>query len=223
MRRPKVAALIFDFDGLILDTETLDYTVLSEQYQAHGATLRIADWVTGLGSHGAYDPYAELELFVGARLDRDVLVAAHRQRYRELCEQSDLLPGVRALLEAARARDMPAAVASSSNREWVEGWLARHAIREFFQCVRTRDDVERVKPAPDLFLSAAECLEIAPEGCVVLEDSLNGMRAAHAAGMRCVGVPIALLDGIELPPVSMRLRSLADITLDELVEQLELH
>jgi beta-phosphoglucomutase-like phosphatase (HAD superfamily) len=87
--------------------------------------------------------------------------------------------------------------------------------------VRTRDDVQQVKPAPDLFLSAADCLGVAPEACVVFEDSPNGMLAAAAAGMRCVAVPIPLMASSELPPVSMRLQYLSDLTLDELLARLD--
>ena len=112
------------------------------------------------------------------------------------------------MLEEAHARGLGLAIASSSTQSWVEGWLDRHDIRHFFRCIRTRNDVVRVKPAPDLFLSAAACMNAAPNDCVVLEDSVNGMRAAAAAGMRCVAVPIKLLASIELPDVTMRLETL---------------
>lgn len=215
-----LAALIFDFDGMLLDTETPDYTVLSEQYQAHGCELPPELWVRGLGTYGGYEPYAELETLVGRRLDRAALARAHRERYLALCDAQELRPGVAGLLDAAAAIGLPLAVASSSDRGWVEGWLARHGLRERFACVRTRDDVPRVKPAPDLFLAAAACLGVAPEECVVLEDSPNGMRAAAEAGMRCVAVTIDLLAHVELPPHTLRLRSLAEIAPHELLARL---
>lgn len=213
-------ALIFDFDGLILDTETPDFLVLSEQYRRFGADLRPERWVHGLGTTGGYDPYSELEALTGAPLDREALHREHRERYLALCEQQPLQPGVRALITAAHARGIRLAVASSASREWVEGWLEQHALRPFFACVRTRSDGLRVKPAPDLFLSAAACLDAAPESCVVLKDSPNGMRAAAAAGMRCVAVPVALLDTLPLPPHELRLRSLADLPAETLLDLL---
>jgi HAD superfamily hydrolase (TIGR01509 family) len=215
-----LSALIFDFDGLVLDTETPDYTVLAEQYRAHGGELLTERWVAGLGTHGGYDAYAELEELIGRALDRAELTKAHRARYLEICEGQDLRPGVLALIEAAKEAGLPLAVASSSTRDWVEGWLARHCLREHFACVRTRTDVPRVKPAPDLFLSAAECLGVAAAECVVFEDSPNGMRAAAAAGMRCVAVTIDLLAAIELPPHTLRLRSLAEVDPRELLARL---
>jgi HAD superfamily hydrolase (TIGR01509 family) len=213
-------ALIFDFDGMVLDTETPDYTVLAEQYREHGCELLAERWIRGLGTHGAYEPYVELEELLGRPLDREALRQAHRARYLELCGSQELRPGVIALIEAAVAEDLPLAVASSSERAWVEDWLARHNLRQYFHCVRTRDDVARVKPAPDLFLAAAACLGVAPEDCVVLEDSPNGMRAAAAAGMRCVAVTIELLAQLELPPHTFRLGNLAEMSAAELLARL---
>jgi HAD superfamily hydrolase (TIGR01509 family) len=213
-------ALIFDFDGLILDTETPDFIVLSEQYRRYGADLRPERWMHGLGTTDGYDPYGELESLTGVILDREALRREHRERYVALCAQQPLQPGVRELIVAARKRGIRLAVASSASREWVEGWLEHHRIRDSFDCVRTRSDGLRVKPAPDLFLSAAACLDVAPESCVVLEDSPNGMRAAAAAGMRCIAVPVALLDTLPLPPHTLRLRSLADLPPEQLLDLL---
>lgn len=213
-------ALIFDFDGLILDTETPDFLVLSEQYRRFGVELRPERWVHGLGTTGGYDPYGELEELTGMTLDREALHREHRERYIALCNQQPLQPGVCELIAAAQVRGIRLAVASSASRGWVEGWLEHHAIRAYFACVRTRSDGLRVKPAPDLFLSAAVCLDVAPEHCVVLEDSPNGIRAAAAAGMRCVAVPVALLDAFPLPPHTLRLRSLADLPPGRLLDLL---
>jgi HAD superfamily hydrolase (TIGR01509 family) len=216
-----IDALIFDCDGLLIDTETPDFEVWADIYAEHGAALSPERWMQGLGTYGGFDPCADLEALLGRALDSQALRAASRARLLDRCAREPLRPGVTALLEAARSNGLRLAVASSSDRAWVEHWLGRHAIRHYFACVRTRDDVPRVKPAPDLFLSAAAALGIAPERCVVFEDSPNGMRAAAAAGMRCVAVPIALLAAIELPPVALRLRSLADLAPDELLARLD--
>lgn len=158
-------ALIFDFDGLILDIETPDFIVLSEQYRRYGVDLRPERWMHGLGTTGRYDPYAELESLTGVILDHEALRREHRERYVALCAQHSLQPGVHELIVAARERGICLAVASSASREWVEGWLAHHGIRDHFHCVRIRSDGLPVKPAPDLFLSAAVCLDAAPEHC----------------------------------------------------------
>jgi HAD superfamily hydrolase (TIGR01509 family) len=139
---------------------------------------------------------------------------------RRGCESRPLLPGVEALLREAKALGLGRAVASSSSCGWVEGWLSRHGIRELVDVVVARDDVRRVKPEPELFLLAASRLGVPPAGCVVFEDSPNGMRAALAAGMRCVAVPNALTRPLLRPDVDLVLGSLAERSLGEVLESL---
>jgi HAD superfamily hydrolase (TIGR01509 family) len=216
-----VKALIFDFDGLIIDTETPHHQAWSELYARHDVELPLEQWLLDIGTHGMFDPCANLEELLGRTIDHEATRAERRAYYISLCEREPLRPGVPELLAAAKKAGLKLAVASSSSRDWVERWLERHALRHYFSCVRTRDDVERVKPAPDLFLSAAECLNVAPADCVVFEDSPNGMRAAASSGMRCVAVPNKMTASLELPAVALRLESLGDHTLDQLIERLE--
>ena len=216
-----IRALIFDFDGLLVDTETVHFRTWAEMYAQHGAELRLERWLLDLGTHGMFDPIAELEELTGRSIDREAVLRDRQAHHLSLCEQETLRPGALTLLDAARAAGLRMAVASSSSRDWVERWLVHHAIREYFTCVRCRDDVERVKPAPDLFLAAAACLQVAPGECVVLEDSPNGMLAAAAAGMRCVAVPTSLTAEVTLPDVALRLQSLDELPLDELLRRLD--
>jgi beta-phosphoglucomutase-like phosphatase (HAD superfamily) len=136
------------------------------------------------------------------------------------CDALPLLPGVLALLHDARDLGLARACASSSSSGWVEGWLTRHGIRELFDAIATRDHVTRVKPDPELFLLAAARLGVPAEACVVFEDSANGMRAALAAGMRCVAVPNALTRRIERPAVDLVVSSLAERPLAEILRAL---
>jgi HAD superfamily hydrolase (TIGR01509 family) len=216
-----VKALIFDFDGLIVDTEMPAYRSWADLYARHGVELPLDRWLLDLGTHGMFDACAELEALAGIRVDRQAMLSERRAHHISLCELEPLRPGVADLIEAGHAAGLRLAVASSSDRAWIDRWLGHHNLLERFHCIRTRDDVERVKPAPDLFLSAAECLDVSPCECVVLEDSPNGMRAAAAAGMRCVAVPTALLASVELPAVTLRLESLADLSLADLLERLD--
>jgi len=100
-----------------------------------------------------------------------------------------VLPGVLELLDLAHSNGTPLAVASSSTRDWVEPHLERLGLRERFAAVLTRDDVERAKPAPDLFTAAARALDVSAARTIVFEDSFNGCTAAKAAGMICVVAP----------------------------------
>jgi beta-phosphoglucomutase-like phosphatase (HAD superfamily) len=136
------------------------------------------------------------------------------------CDGRPLLPGVEALLRDAQALGLGRAVASSSSCAWVDGWLRRHGIRGLLDVVVARDDVRMVKPDPELFLLAASRLGRPPAACVVFEDSPNGMRAALAAGMRCVAVPNALTRPLPRPDVDLVLASLAERPLAEVLEAL---
>jgi HAD superfamily hydrolase (TIGR01509 family) len=214
-------ALIFDFDGLIIDSETPLFEIWAAIYREHGHTLTLDHWQHALGTQGGFDPYEDLSTRIARAVDRESLAAAVRQEHWARCGDEPLLPGVRDRLEEARDLGIPAAVASSSPSAWVDPWLDHHDLRGLLQAVCTRDDVRRVKPAPDLFLLAAERLGVAPSSCVVFEDSPNGLRAAHAAGMRAVSVPNRLTRHLPVPIACVRMDSLADCGLPSLLQMLD--
>ncbi|MBK5297922.1 MAG: HAD-IA family hydrolase [Vicinamibacteria bacterium] len=209
-------AVIFDFDGLIIDSETPIFDIWAGIYRDHGGRLTMEHWRHALGTHNGFDPYGELERQTGVRLSRDEWVPKVRDQHWRLCEGEPLRPGVFDRLAEARALGLPAAVASSSSLEWVGPWLARHGLRDLVDAVCTRDDVERVKPAPELFLLAAERIGVPPAQCVVFEDTPNGVAAAHAAGMWAVAVPSPITRALEFGSPHRTLTSLADCTLVEL-------
>jgi HAD superfamily hydrolase (TIGR01509 family) len=215
-----VAAVILDFDGLILDTETPIFEAWREAYRGRGHVLSMDDWQHSLGTNGGFDPLARLVELAGEGLDGEAVEREVQEANRRACEALSLLPGVEALLLEAERLGLRRAVASSSSRAWVEGWLTRHGIRGRVEVVCARDDVERVKPAPDLFLLAAERLALPPAACLVFEDSPNGMRAARAAGMRCVAVPNGLTRQLRLPDPDLVLGSLAERPLRAILDEL---
>jgi HAD superfamily hydrolase (TIGR01509 family) len=216
-----IRALIFDFDGTILDTETPEYHSWNAVYGEHGAELALSEWGRGIGTHGAFDPIEHLGSLTGRELDRDALTADVRARMMALVERAEPLPGVRAVIDDAHAAGLRVALASSSDRAWVTGWLERLGLLDRFECLATRHDVERVKPDPALYLRAAECLGVPPADCVAVEDSPNGMRAAINAGMRVVAVPNPVTAGLERPGGVLVLERLSDLTLRELLERIE--
>jgi HAD superfamily hydrolase (TIGR01509 family) len=214
------AALIFDFDGLILDTETPILEAWQAVYQSHGCTLEIDQWQHALGTANGFDPFGDLCQRTGRELVRDELVRQVTERNSAHCERQPLLPGVLEVLDAAPVLGLRTAVASSSTLAWLERWLVKHGIRHRFDTICGRDDVAQVKPAPDLFLLAAARLGVDPAACVVLEDSPNGMRAARRAGMRCVAVPNALTRQLVLPDPDLVVASLAERPLAEMLRAL---
>ena len=219
-----IQALIFDFDGLLLDTETAALESWQSIYAEYGQELTLDLWKDALGRTPGqgFDAVAHLAALAGEPFDRAGVLARRLALKRTLCEPLELLPGVRAALAEARELGLPCAVASSSDRAWVEGWLRRHDIYEAFTCIRTAGDVAATKPAPDLFLSAAACLGVAPDACLVFEDSPNGILAARAAGMRCVAVPCAVTRQVGLPPADLTLVTLDALPLRELLARLAL-
>ena len=212
-------ALILDFDGLILDTETPIFEEWRAEFRRRGHDLGLDVWQHALGTHGVFDPCTHLASLMEQAFDHDALRLELRARILPRCEAQPLLPGVALRVREARALGLRTAVASSSSAAWVEGWLVTHGIRDQFQAVCTRDDVERVKPAPDLYLLAARRLGVEPGACVVFEDSPNGLRAARAAGMRCVAIPNPVTCGLPLE-ADVVLPSLDGTSLSEIFDRL---
>ncbi len=210
-----VRALIFDFDGLILDTEVPIYEAWRDVYADHGHKLTIEKWSICVGSgENVLDPCTDLSNLTGSAVDCRALRARTREMVDQILASSRPMPGVVELIEAARARGVLLAIASSSPAAWVKGHVARLGIEDRFDCIRTSDDVERTKPAPDLFLAALACLGVDPSESLVLEDSPNGIRAAAAAGIPCIAVPNRITGGLDLSGASRILNSLTEFETD---------
>ena len=217
-----IRALVFDFDGLILDTEEPVYRSWVEVYEAHGEELPFERWVEIVGSTTiAFHPQHHLEQRLGRSLPKEVLDRRIGRR-TELVSAEKLLPGVVEHLEAATASGLKLGVASSSTRGWVGGHLARLGILDRFECLRCRDDVKNVKPEPDLYLAVLDCLGVLASEAIAIEDSPNGVLAAKRAGMRCVAIPNSITARLDLGQADLILGSLADVTLDELLRKVAL-
>jgi HAD superfamily hydrolase (TIGR01509 family) len=212
-----IRALVFDFDGLILETETPSFESWAELYREHGHELPMDRWHGYIGSDRGFDPAGHLAALVGEGFDREATQARRDARKTELIAALDIMIGVREYVADAKRMDLRLGVASSSSRAWVLGHLERLRIHTEWDAVRTRDDVARTKPAPDLYLATVDALGVAPAEAVAFEDSRNGITAAKDAGLLCVAVPNALTAGMDLSRADLRLRSLADTPLAELL------
>lgn len=212
-----IRALVFDFDGLILETETPAYESWAEIYREHGHEIPMERWHDYLGSDRGFSPVEHLAALVGEGLDRAATQSRRDVRKDELIAALDVMDGVREYVADAQRLGLRLGVASSSSRAWVTGHLERLGIHTHFDVVRTRDDVERTKPAPDLYVSTIQALSVQASEAVALEDSPNGIASARAAGLRCVAIPNALTRGLDLSGADVRLDSLADIPLEQLL------
>jgi HAD superfamily hydrolase (TIGR01509 family) len=222
LRKTMIQAVIFDFDGLILDTEVPEFQTWQEIYQAHGCELALEVWATGLGtSADAFDPYTHLEAQAGCPIDREAIQRLRRQRYQELLGTKSVLPGVREYIAEAKRLGLHLGVASSSSRAWVVGHLTELGLSAYFDCIKCRDDVPRVKPDPALYQAVVEAFTLQPFQAVALEDSPNGIAAAKRAGLFCVAVPNPLTRQLSLAHADLLINSLADLPLQHLLERVQ--
>ncbi len=213
-----IRALIFDFDGLILDTEVPDFQSWQKVYQSYGCCLPFSTWASCIGGAAElFNPCDYLEEQLGRAVERDNIRSKRRQHYLELVEAQPILPGVKDYIDDAKRLGLKLGLASSSSRDWVTGHLSRLGLIAYFDCIKCADDVKRVKPAPELYQSALDVLHLRADEGIVLEDSPNGILAAKRAGLFCVAVPNALTRQLSLDMADLRLNSLAALPLEKLL------
>jgi HAD superfamily hydrolase (TIGR01509 family) len=208
MRRRMPAAVIFDNDGLTLDTEHTWTRAESALYARYGTEFTLDHKREMLGTSGA-----KSALTMERHLDQPGRGDELRIELRELVHAElagagvEPMPGAAALIAALRERSVPIGLATNSGREFATRALRAAGLYEHFDAVVSAEDVEHPKPAPDVYLAAAAAVGAEPEECVALEDSETGVAAARAAGMTVIGVPSfpgIALDAAHLVAPSLR-------------------
>ena len=214
-----IKALIFDFDGLIVDTELPDYESWQRVYAGHGVDLPVEKWGQIVGGTAAsdFDPHSYLEELTGLGLDREDVWLSRRKQYLDGIAEQPILPGVMSYLDDAERMGLKIGVASSSPENWVRGHLARLGIYQRFHAVKTADDVKRTKPDPELYVAAVKDLGVSGPESVAFEDSPNGIKAAKEAGLFCVAVPNPLTAQLPLGNPDLQLTSLEEMRLGDLL------
>lgn len=218
-----IRGVIFDFDGLVVDTEWPVYQSWVEIYDRFDAELPLDQWtsIIGTSAHEHFDPIDTLEQQIGQELDRQDLRLKRHDREMVLVSGQPILPGVESYLRFAQENKMKLGIASSSDRNWVEGNLGRLGLLKYFDVIHTSDDVERTKPDPSLYRLALKSLGLAPTEAIVLEDSPNGVKAAREAGIFTVAVPNALTASLDLSLADLVLESLDALPLVDLIRIVE--
>lgn len=212
-------ALVFDFDGLIADTETPEFESWSEEFRAHGVELALEDWIKCVGSGPeAWDVVDHLQELSGINVDRLAVHKRRSERFQQLAATMTVMPGVMSLLDEASQAGVPVAIASSSESEWVGPYLERFGIADRFQAVLTRDHVTAPKPEPYLYQEACKSLGVDPADAVALEDSVSGVTAAKSAGLTCVAVPNSITKSFDFSHADHVLHTLEGTTLEWLDE-----
>lgn len=205
-----LCAVLFDFDGVLVDTEWAIYQSWRRVFAAHGHPLPLDIYTRCIGSDFAtWSAKTHLQELTGLDFDWHDLDARRQQEILAELSGEPPMPGALELLDKL-ALALPCAVVSSSSHHWVDGWLEKLGLAGYFQTVVCRGDAPRIKPAPDLFLEAAARLGCAAADCLVIEDSVNGLIAAQAAGMRVWVVPNRVTAGLDFAAAERVFHSLAD-------------
>jgi HAD superfamily hydrolase (TIGR01509 family) len=214
-------ALIFDFDGLMVDTEQSIFNAYRKIFTEHGAELPLSTWEGIIGSTGHRDRiFLDLEQQIGRPVDRDDLRERARQEHHGISSQLPAIDGVATQIADAQRLGLGLGVASSSTVAWVHGHLQRLGLIQHFGILCTREDVVEVKPNPEIYALAAYRLGVEPQEAVALEDSPNGIASAKAAGLFCVAIPNPLTASMNLDAADMHVPTLAALSLDNIAERL---
>jgi HAD superfamily hydrolase (TIGR01509 family) len=218
-----IHALLFDFDGVILDTETPEVQVWKRIYAEYGFEYPVERALGTIGYLGypAFDPAVTLHEWTHDSLDPKALYARHRKESDALIEQEAVGAGVLDIIAEARRLGLRVAVASSSPRTWVEPHLARLGLTGHFDRIVTSDYVApgHVKPHPDIYMKALELLAVNAAQAIAIEDSLPGIQAAQAAGIFTVAVPNPVTALVDLSRANLVVKSLSAVPLQDLLER----
>lgn len=216
-----IKAIIFDFDGLILDTETPWFHAYREMFEELGAQLPLDEWTKVIGTNfDHFHPIDYLEQQIEQKVDRVQFERQAGEKHVAFVQTMMVRPGVVNYLQAAQRLSLRIGLASSSSRSWVESYLKKYDLYSYFEVIRTKDDVRKVKPDPELYLQALEHLGVKNTEAVVFEDSLNGLRAAKAAGIYCVVVPNEVTSQLDFLMHDLRLASMEDMSLEDIIKKL---
>ncbi len=182
--------LLFDFDGLILDTETPIFQAWGDKFREYGQELIIEEWAEILGKSGKDDgPIDSFLETIGDVIKQQEIYREVSQKELDLVKQQKPLPGAVELIKKAKGDGIKLGIVSSSDREWVHSHLRRLDLLEYFDHTSCSDDVVDAKPDPALYHLGLEKMGSSPEKVLVFEDSPNGVLAAKRAGLYCIAVP----------------------------------
>ncbi|TNJ64366.1 HAD family phosphatase [Paenibacillus hemerocallicola] len=210
--------IIFDFDGVILDTETIDYKVMCQIYEEYGAVLPLDMWARRVGGHkNNFDPYEYLISCTQNNLNKNDLKKYKKAKYEQCMANERLLPGVLSCLQSAKRMNIPVSIASSSPRKRIVELLGKFNIIDYFAYIVSSEDVVNVKPHPDLYLKAVSLMNLEPFDVIAIEDSPAGARAAKDADIYCIIVPNEMTRRFTFQNVDLQLNSLQEMELPDLL------
>ena len=213
-----LAAVVFDFDGVVIDSETPEFESHRRIYERCGVPLTVDEWCDqiGLWSDEQDDRWAVRLRECSASAPERAAYHAERRRVFEELVPREPMRGIRALLDELVAAGVKTAIASTSSAAWVVPAVEGLGLRDLFLVIVTGDRVTRRKPAPDVYLEATRRLGVEPAHAIAIEDSGPGVTAAKAAGLAAVAVPHWLTERHDLVAADLRVAHAGELTLDRL-------
>ena len=210
--------IIMDFDGLIVDTEVVWYQIYVEWFRKNkNYEMSVQEFLICVGSE-AEELFKSLDSR-GIHVDREIFARDTQQRFIEESTKLPAKPGVEDFLRTAKKQGIVIALATSSTRKKPETHLNRLNLMKYFDLLVTAEDVQRIKPAPDLFLKTAEKAGCTGEECLVIEDSLNGLKAGLNANMRVLVVPNDVTKYCDFQGEYLMVNSLEDVDVEKLIRE----
>ena len=210
-------AIIFDFDGLMIDTESVWYVCFKEVLAVYGLELTLEQFSKGVGTTGS-SLYDYLEQNLSHPVPREEIKRAASQLFPVKMGEPLLRDGVKSYLREAKEMGLGIGLASSSSYEWVVGYLKRLEVFDYFDVIKTRNDVKNVKPDPELYRKALEALSVLPHEAIAFEDSFHGLAAAKACGIPCVVVPNNSTAHLDFTGAAYHLTSMSELGLKSVIE-----
>lgn len=206
-------ALIFDFDGTIIDTEESELNSWQFIFEQYGQTLPLDQWHNRVGTNDwSYNPLLHLESLAGIKLNHANIIREREAKKTELLTQLKPLPGVLDWITTSKKLGLQLAIASNSSQNWVKGHLESLELLNYFDLIIAREHITHLKPNPEIYQLVLTKLNIVPDEAIAIEDSHHGVSAALAAGIRCIAVPNKILTHINFPQTFARTTSLADLS-----------
>ena len=213
-----IKGIIFDFDGLIVDTETPELKAWQELFRRFDVEFSFDEYAQTIGM--IYDDTSALDILesrLSTPIDKARLFKEFKKRKVELIDAQPLRSGVLDVLKSAKSIGLKIGLASSAKLEWVNRYIQKHEISQYFECVRTRENVANPKPDPELYQATLVCLGLKARQVIALEDSINGVSAARAAGVHTVAVPNSVTRIFDFSQAHLVLKHLTDIPLQEMI------
>ena len=219
----KIKGIIFDFDGTILDTESPELHAWLHLYEEFGVIFPIAKHKQNIGAFNIDDEITHhlLANMKATNLSSLSILKKHHELKHTFLEQEEILPGVHDYLYFAKENGLKLGLASSASSEWITPNVDRLNIRNYFDSILTADNVDNIKPHPDLYLLSLSQLGINSYGVIAFEDSPNGVKASKSANIFTIAVPNKVTKDFNFDEADMRLDSLSEIPPEELLMKIE--